>query len=83
MTYGTLHMKGKAWRLLLGIKIKSSGSPLAVQWLGLSAFTAGTQFDPWLGIKILQDVQCGPPKNNVNKNFLKNQIIINHIKQYS
>ena len=42
MTYGTLHTKGKTWRLLLGIKIKSSGNPLAVQWLGLSAFTAKT-----------------------------------------
>ena len=84
MTYGTLHMKGKTWRVLLGIKIKSSGNPLAVQWLGPSAFTAGTRFDPWLGTKILQDVQCGKKKKNyVNKKLKKNQIIINHIKQYS
>ena len=88
MTYGTLHTKGKTWRLLLGIKIKSSGNPLAVQWLGLSAFTAKTWFNPWLGTKILQDVQCGQKKkkkekNYVNKKLKKNQIIIDHIKQYS
>ena len=44
------------------------GSSLAVQWLGLGAFTAmapGSIPIPGWGIKIPQAVQCGPPKKSI------------------
>ena len=31
------------------IKSFNAGNSLAVQWLGLGAFTAGTRFDRWSG----------------------------------
>lgn len=65
-------MKGKTWRVLLGIKIKSSGNPLAVQWLGPRTFTTGTHN---LG-ELRSHKPCASPNPRKKKTYNNNRIVI-------
>ena len=54
---------------LMALKIPLRGSSLAVQWLGLSAFTAEVPGSiPGQGTKIPQAVQCGKNKTKQKQN---------------
>ena len=53
-----------------------SGNFLAVQWLGMHAFTAeGTGSVPGQGTKILQAVQCGQKKNCFNSVLFSRSVV--------
>ena len=61
---------------LTAISQGASGNFLAVQWLGMHAFTAeGTGSVPGQGTKILQAVQCGQKKNCFNSVLFSRSVV--------
>ena len=61
---------------LTAISQGASGNFLAVQWLGIHAFTAeGTGSVPGQGTKILQAVQCGQKKNCFNSVLFSRSVV--------
>ena len=48
-------------------KITRIRNSLAVQQVGLSTFTAGPGFSPWLGTEVLQAVRCDQTKKKKKK----------------